>query len=161
MSGSGMAAQNQQDARAGGRGSGPVGDDRSNVTILPQLPKPAVNKSVPGGDEKMTDHPTREEMNAKLEATESRMVNKLDAIVRSIDSVKDELKSQGTLAGLRFDRMDEKVNDAKAAANEARSASASVKWNILFTGLTVAALCYGAFVMWSDAVGMVHGILRP
>ena len=41
----------------------------------------------------MTDHPTREEMNAKLEATESRMVNKLDAIVRSIDSVKDELRN--------------------------------------------------------------------
>jgi hypothetical protein len=114
-----------------------------------------------GGGGDVTDHPTREEMNAKLEATEARMENKLDVIVRSLESVRDELKSQGTVAGLRFDRMDEKVNDAKTAANEARSASASVKWNIFFTGLTVVALCYGAFVMWSDAVVMVHGILRP
>jgi hypothetical protein len=121
----------------------------------------AVSIGPGGGGGDMTDHPTREEMNAKLEATEARMESKLDVIVRSLESVRDELKTQGTIVGLRFDRMDEKVNDAKTAANEARSASASVKWNILFTGLTVVALCYGAFVMWSDAVGMVHGILRP
>lgn len=168
MSGSGMAAQNQQDATAGGRGSAPVGDDRSNVASLRQFPKPEVNKSVPSGDHKMTDHPTREEMNAKLEATEARMENKLDAIVRSIDSVKDELRNQGAIVALRFDHIDERVNDAKAAANDARyaaidaqRATSTVKWNILATAIGVAAVLIAVFAVWNEAIGKVEVLRRP
>jgi hypothetical protein len=168
MSGSGMAAQLRQDAVAGGRGSAPDGDDGSNLIRLSQVSEPDVNKSVPGGDEKMTDHPTREEMNAKLEATEARMENKLDAIVRSIDSVKDELRNQGTVAALRFDHIDERVSDAKTAANDARyaaidaqRATSTLRWNIVATGLSVAALFITVFAVWNDAIGTVEGLLRP
>ena len=167
MSGSGMAAQLRQEAAAGGSGSAPVGDDRSNVTILPQLPKPDVNKSVPSGGHKMTDHPTREEMNAKLEATEARMESKLDAIVRSIDSVKDELRNQGAIVALRFDHMDERVNGAKIAANDARTAAIDAQratsqlwWNTAITGLALIGIIFTAFMMWNDAVVMVEGLLR-
>jgi hypothetical protein len=138
-----------------------------NVVALPQKSVGGGKGNGSGGDGPMTDHPTREEMNAKLEATESRMVNKLDAIVRSIDSVKDELRNQSETIALRFDHMDERVNGAKIAANDARTAAIDAQratsqlwWNTAITGLALVAIIFTAFMMWSDAVVMVEGLLR-
>ncbi len=47
---------------------------------------------------------------------------------------------------------------AEERADEARRAASTIKWNILFTALAVAALLVGAWALWAQGIEMVSGI---
>ena len=98
----------------------------------------------------MTDppHPSRLEVDAKLETVEAR----LDAKLATIDGKLDRL----------FDRLEvvvSTVQDAKEAANKASESAASIKWNILFTAMGAVATLLAAWAIWSQGMELVAGIL--
>ena len=94
------------------------------------------------------DSPSREEVSAKLETVEAR----LDGKLASIDGKLDRL----------FDRMQTVVDTserAEKAANDARSAAANIKWNILFTALGVVATLLAAWAIWSQGMELIAGLV--
>lgn len=112
-----------------------------------------------GGGGDMTNHPTREEMHAKLEATEARLDKSLTEVLSGIDNIRSQVDSQGKILTGRFNTLEGKVGEATSAAKEAKASASTIKWNILFTGLTVAALLFAAFALWTQAVEMTTGIM--
>ena len=92
--------------------------------------------------------PTREEIVARIEASEARV----EARLTGLDGKLDRL----------FDRVEVAITEANRAgglAEDARKAALSTKWNILFTALGVVAVLVAAFALWAQGVEMVSGIL--
>lgn len=73
----------------------------------------------------MTD-PTREEMDAKLDAVEARLETRLTSIDGKLDRLFDNVNYVARTA-----------TEAKNAADKAHDAASNIKWNILFTALGV------------------------
>ena len=95
-----------------------------------------------------TDSPTRPEVDAKLQAVEAR----LDSKLATIDGKLDRL----------FDRIElaiEASKEAKGAAEEARKSASNMKWNILFTGIGVAAVLIAAWAVWVQGMELIAGII--
>lgn len=67
---------------------------------------------------------TREEMDAKLQATEARLETRLVSMDAKLDNLLNEVRRVGDIA-----------RDAKDAASEAKAAASSIKWNVLFAAL--------------------------
>lgn len=96
----------------------------------------------------MADHPSREEMNAKLEAVEARLETRLTSIDVKLDRIGD-----------RVETAVEQSRDAKTAANDARSAATSTKWNILFTAIGVATVLIAAWAIMMQGMEMIGTLL--
>lgn len=110
------------------------------------------------GGSKVTDpnHPSREEINARLEAVEARLDGKLASMDGKLDRLADQMGFISKEIGL----LSREVESARVAAESAESASTSTKWNILFTGLTVGAILLAAFALWAQGVEMVTGLVE-
>lgn len=80
-------------------------------------------------------------------------------VLSGIDKINANLSAHGEIVKSRLEYLDADVKSARSSADEASSAAKSVKWNIFFTGLTVAALAYGGFALWNQAIEMTTGIL--
>lgn len=92
--------------------------------------------------------PTREEFDAKLEATEARLETRLVSI-------------DGKLERL-FDRVEESVRTshrAEDAAIRAALAASSMKWNIFFTALGTIGVLFAAWAIWMQGMEMIGSIL--
>ncbi len=92
--------------------------------------------------------PTREEYDAKLEATEARLQTFLVGLDGKLDRVLDRLNVVG-----------EEAHDARTAAYEARNAAANVKWNILFAALGSIALMLAVWAIWTQGMEMIGTLL--
>lgn len=91
---------------------------------------------------------TREEVDAKLATVEAR----LDARLVAIDGKLDRL----------FDKVQVAVDqsrDAKKAADDARTATTTTKWNILFTAIGTAAVLIAVYALWLQGMEMVGTLL--
>lgn len=90
----------------------------SSVNLSGKIPEQLdLVKEVHAKDQLMSDAPSREEVNAKLEAVEARLDTKLA-------NISADLK-------VLLVKTDQSIN----AATEAKKAASNVKWNILFTAL--------------------------
>ncbi|MDF3383340.1 MULTISPECIES: hypothetical protein [unclassified Sulfitobacter] len=104
-----------------------------------------------------------------LDAKVAEVAAKNDArfaeVLAGIDKVNYNLSAFGDTVRIRLDALDSDVNGAKQAAERAEDATRTVKWNILVTvlstGLAIAALSYGGFALWNQAIEMTTGILKP
>lgn len=120
--------------------------------VMHVAPKKSDTASKPegasGAREKIMAEPTREEIVARIEASEARV----EARLTGLDGKLDRL----------FDRVEVAITEANRAgglAEDARKAALSTKWNILFTALGVVAVLVAAFALWAQGVEMVSGIL--
>lgn len=103
---------------------------------------------VPREETRVMSEPTREEMDAKLEAVEARLETRLVSIESKLDRV--------------FDRVQvsvEQSKEAKAAAEGARTAAAQTKWNILFTAVGVLTVLLAAWAIWMQGMEMIGTLL--
>ena len=94
------------------------------------------------------DYPSREEVSARLEAVEAR----LDTKLVTIDSKLDRLS----------DRMEVAVNASNAAeiaAQDAKRASSTTKWHILFTALGVIAVLLAVWALVTQGMELIAGLL--
>ena len=89
----------------------------------------------------------RELTDAKLEAVEARVEARLAGIEGKIDRLLDRVEDSVTAS-----------KEAKAEATLAKTAAGNTKWNILFTGLTVAALLIAMWAIWSQGMELVAGM---
>lgn len=96
---------------------------------------------------------------AQNDARFAEVMAGLDKLNTRITSLSDQTRTQSEVWTGRFDTLDKEVTKSIEASERAETASRSVRWNIVFTGLTVAALCYGAFAAWNQAIEMTTGIL--
>ena len=92
--------------------------------------------------------PTREEIDAKIEASEARVEARLTAIDGKLDRLFDRLQVAISQTG-----------DAKDAALAAQKAASSTKWNILFTALASIAALLAVWALWVQAAEMVATLL--
>lgn len=105
-------------------------------------------ESAPAKDRANMSDITREEVSARLEAVEAR----LDAKLAGIDSKLDTLLTKVDVASSAAAR-------AEGAADRAREASQSIKWNIVFTALSVVAIMLAAWALWAQGIEMITSIL--
>ena len=103
--------------------------------------------SSPSEAKNMSD-PTREEIDAKIEASEARVEARLTAIDGKLDRLFDRLQVAISQTG-----------DAKDAALAAQKAASSTKWNILFTALASIAALLAVWALWVQAAEMVATLL--
>ena len=134
------------------------------VVVRPRVKKNTEHGTISSGSSNTNDRgqmmantatPSREEIDSKLAAVEAR----LDSKLATIDGKLDRL----------FDRVDvaiEASKDAKGAAKEAKSAAedagrsaSNIKWNVLFTGIGVAAVLIAAWAVWAQGMELVAGII--
>ena len=112
-----------------------VGTPTSNVnfTVEPDFALEK-GKEIYAKVQMMSDSPSREEVNAKLEAVEARLETRLT----SMDG--------------KLDRLLDKITVVGETAKEAKTAASTIKWNILITAVaTLAALI--AVIVALNAVG--------
>lgn len=100
---------------------------------------------------------------ARIETVKAQNDAKFAEVLAGIEKVNNNLSAFGETVRVRLDTLDADAKDAKQAAQRAEDASKSVKWNILATvfstGLALAALAYGGFALWNQAIEMTTGIL--
>lgn len=94
------------------------------------------------------DSPSREEVNAKLEAVEARLDGKLASIDGKLDRLFDRLKV-----------VVDTSERAEKAANAAKNSASNIKWNIFFTALGVIATLLAAWAIWSQGMELVAGLV--
>lgn len=92
--------------------------------------------------------PTREEIDAKLEASEARVDARLSGIEATLKILLDRVE-----VSVQASR------DAKTAADDAKTAAGNTKWNILFTALGVLAVIFAVWAVWAQGIEMVSGLL--
>ena len=105
------------------------------------------------------DNPSREEVNAKLEAVEARLDGKLTSIEGKLDRLGDQMVAFNTIGGERFEHLSREVGSARDAAERAATSASNVKWNIFFTALGVVATLFAAWMIWSEGMEMIATIL--
>lgn len=107
-----------------------------------------------GGKSDMADTPTRNEIDAKLEAAEARTATALARIDGKLDRLFDRVE-------VAIQQTTEAKASAEAARQEAigaRTASQNVKWNVVATGLVVVGILLAAWAIWVQGIEMVSGI---
>lgn len=90
----------------------------------------------------------RELTDAKLEAVEARVEARLVGIEGKIDRLLDRVEASVDAS-----------KEAKVEAGLAKTAAGNIKWNILFTGLTVLALLLATWAIWNQGMELVAGLL--
>lgn len=105
------------------------------------------------------DNETKNYVDAKAEAVKAQNDARFAEVVSGIDKLGTLVTSQGEVIGERFNTIEDSIKTAETAANDAKAAASATKWNIFFTGLTVAALAFGGFALWNQAIEMTTGIL--
>lgn len=93
---------------------------------------------------------TREEIAARIEASEARVETRLTSIDAKLDRVLDQVNNAMT-ASLR----------AEAAAESAKSAATATKWNILFTALGTIGVILAVGALVIAGMDFITGIARP
>ena len=89
-----------------------------------------------------TDPPSREEVNAKLEAAEARLETKLVTMDAKLDNIANRVE-----AGIELSK-------------EAKKAASSMKWNILFTAIGVIGVMVAIYALSTQAMEFVTTLLR-
>ena len=94
------------------------------------------------------DTPSREEVNAKLEAVEARLDGKLASIESKIDLMFGQLKIVADTS-----------ERAEKAAYAAQRSAANTKWNIVIIALAVVAVLLAAWALWSQGMELIAGLV--
>ncbi len=98
-------------------------------------------------------------LNAKIGEVKAQNDARFSEVLHSIKGVADQVRTNNELLTGRLNTIDSEIKDAKQASKDAETAAKSVRWNIIFTGLTVAALIYAGFALWNQAIEMTTGVL--
>lgn len=106
------------------------------------------------GELEMSD-PTREEFDAKLEATEARLETRLVSIDGKLDRLFDRVEESVRTSH----RTEDASHRAENAAIDAWKAASNVKWNILFTALGTIGLIIAIWAVWTQGIEMIGTIL--
>lgn len=124
---------------------------------------PTVYGGGSGGGDSKVDAETKRYVDSEGRAVRAQNDARFAEVLAGIDKVNYNLSAFGDIVRTRLDTLDGDVKGAKQAAERAEDATRTVKWNILVTvlttGLAIAALSYGGFALWNQAVEMTTGIL--
>ena len=96
-----------------------------------------------------SDSPSREEVNAKLEAVEARVDTKLVVMDSKLDRIVD-LVNVSIQASKR----------AENSADEAKKSASNLKWNISFTAITTVGLVVAIGAFWIHGMGFIANLLK-
>lgn len=111
---------------------------------------------------------TREEIDAKLQASESRLETRLvsmeanmgqhlQKISTAIDSLQNEATAQSKIVDNRLGGLEDKVKSVSDDAKEAKNAVNNLWWHLLAVGIAFAALAFAIYVFGVDLTFKLFG----
>ncbi len=150
---------------------------RKSDTISTPSPKLVVDNSVsPEVNAKIyrggrggghgVDAETQRYVDAKVETVKAQNDARFVEVMSALGGIKADFVAQSDVSRARFEATSAELSStreaaiaAKTAAASAEAAAGATKWNILLTGLTVAAILLGIWTVWGQAIEMTTGIL--
>ena len=114
-----------------------------------------------GGGNTMTttDPPSREEVNAKLEAVEARLETRLVKMDTKLDVIVDRLQTSAAASNDLREELKDTKRELKNDLMETKKAASTIKWNILFTGLAVAGVMVAVFSLWTQGMEFISNMI--
>lgn len=115
-------------------GAGSVFSQQRPMTIEASPHFDVVDANAPKdtAGEKTVADPTREEFDAKLATVEARLEARLVGIDGKLDRIGDQVANFASISGVKMDGLADQAREAKAAAQDAKSAAGAIKWHIFF-----------------------------